>query len=352
MSVKKLITVDDYREAWRLQDAGNGWITYRNEVDLYCPSDVIGFKRDLMDGGVGGLSETEKRLAGFLFELQPNRKRPDLGDTYEYARRKGYGIVGNPDELPVSRMTRDILDHEHYLLKDSDTGRLWQHLRKHARFEYALLVYSLYRQRWAAKWVRLANQILVELDKHNLDFSSLRTVRRVDPLSIERAREFKLAANRVPKRLRRTLKRLEAITAEDTPLSTTIRAELEKHLEVYKSFVKDYRQHRRRRFETLSEYYFQAIAGRLKGLLDERRGRPSLSNLGRRASKAVFVELADELIEMHSVSMRKATLLAGQITCLLFPKERVKKGTGAFDGTYAKKVLDEYKYAKESLNSV
>jgi hypothetical protein len=305
-----------------------------------------------MDGGVGGMSDTETRLAGFLFAIQPDRKKPDLSDAIEYAKREGFRIVGDPDEFPVSPMTKDMLDHERYLLEDPDAGNLWRHLRKEARFEYALLLYCLYRQRWAAKLVKMTNQLLLELDKNGLRINLLRTLRRIDPLSIERAREYKVAAARVPKRLRGTLKHLEDVTTEDSPLSSTARAALKQQVVDYRSFLKDYRQRRKHRFEKLAEYHFQSMAGKLKSLLDDSRGRPSLTNLARRASKAVFVELADELIHKHDVSISKSTLLAGQITCLLFTSERVTKKTDPFDKAYGKKALNEYKYAKESLGSV
>jgi hypothetical protein len=102
----------------------------------------------------------------------------------------------------------------------------------------------------------------------------------------------------------------------------------------------------------LAEHHFREIAGRFKVLLREPRGHPRIENLARRVAKAVFVELADEMIQTYKFSTIKATRLAGQITCLLFPTERVTGSTKPFERTYAKKALNEYKYAKKSLESV
>ena len=350
--LKKLANVDDYREAWRLGDAGDGWIAYREEVDYYCPPDVIGFDRDMADGGVCGLSDTELELSGFLFEIQPDRPEVDLRDAHEYARRAGIRVEEGPTDVPLDPVTKDMLDHEPYLLKDSEAGGLWKRLRKNARLEYALLVYGLHRQKWAGKWVGMTNRVLLELDKHDLDVSRLRTLKRIDAMSIERARAYKKAAARVPMRLRETLRRLEKVTSEGLAVSSAARPALEQQLVEYRSFLEEYKQRRERRFETFAEHHFETLAGEFKGLLDEPRGRPTLKNLARRVSKAVFMELADELIHTHGVSLIKSTLLAGQITCLLFPNERVTGKTEPFEKTFAKQALNEYKYAKASLPSV
>ncbi len=349
--MKRLVNVDDYREAWRLEDAGDGWIAYREEVDYYCPPDVIGFDRDMEDGGVCGLSDTELKLCGFLFEIQPDRPKVDLRDAYEYAKRAGIRVEEGPTDMPLDPVTKDMLDHEPYLLKDSEAGGLWKHLRKNVRLEYALFVYSLHRQKWAGKWVKMTNRVLLELDRHHLDVSHLRTLRRIDPLSVDRARAYKKAAVQVPKRLRETLRRLEKVTSEELAVSSVARPALEQQLVEYRSFLEEYKQRRERRFETFAEHHFETLAGELKGLLREPRGRPTLENLARRSSKAVFVGLTDEL-RGHGISMRKSTLLAGQIVHLLFPNERISDGANPFEKAFGKNVLNEYKYAKESLRSV
>ena len=350
--MKRLNTVDDYREAWCLQDAGNGWIAYRKELDYWCPSDVIGFDRDAMDGGVSSMSDTETHLAGFLYAIQPNKEEPDLSDMYEYAARKGLSIVGETGSCSRSPATADMLSHEAYLLEDAEAGDLWARLREENRLQYALLVFCLHRQKWAKKWVQMTNGILLELDKHRLDMSRLRTLQRIDPLSIERAQEYKAAAARVPKRLLGTLRHLEGAASRESAMSSTARTAIEQELVEYRSFLEEYEQRRKRRFETLAKHHFETLAGPFKNLLEESRGRPSLRNLARRVSKAVFVELTDEFIYSHDISIGKSTLLAAQITSLLFPKERITTRTTPFQKTYGKNALNEYKYAKESLPSV
>ena len=349
MNIKKLLTVDDYQEAWRMQDLGEGWIAYRKDVDFYCPPDVIGFDRERMDGGVGGLSDTETILSPFLIEIQSKTNKQDLSDVYEYAKKTGIQVTGKSATLPLSPMTKDMIDHEQYLLEDPEAGHLWLQLREKARMSYAVLVYSLHRQKWAKNWVQMINKVLLKLEKQGLGLSQLRALGRIDLLSIERAREYKTMATHVPKRLHHPLKRLEQVTAEDSAVSSAARAKLEEqHLE-YKSFLEEYKRRRKLRFETLAEYHFQAIAGKFKGLLKEPRGRPSLTNLSKRVVKAVFVELADELIQTYGMSLMKSTLIAGQISSLLFPDERVTKKAKPFDSTFGKLALNEYKYAKKSL---
>jgi hypothetical protein len=352
MDTKKLVNADDYREAWRLQDAKEGWIAYREDADYYCPPDVIGFDGDQFDGGVSGVSDTELRLVGFLSAIQPNRVKADLNDVYAYAKRKGLTVEGGSTDLPLDLTTKDMLDHEPYVLEDPKVGELWKRLRNKDRLQYAMLLYGLHRQKWGANWVRMTNRILLELDGHGLDVCRLRTLKRIDPLSIERARKYKRLAVLVPKRLRETLKLLEQIGSEESALPPAARAAVGRPLEEYRSFLDEYKQRRKRRFDMLAEHHFREIAGRFKVLLREPRGHPRIENLARRVAKAVFVELADEMIQTYKFSTIKATRLAGQITCLLFPTERVTGSTKPFERTYAKKALNEYKYAKKSLESV
>ena len=331
MDIKKLLTVDDYEEAWRLQDARKGWITYRKDVDYFCPADMMGFDRDRVDGGVLGLSATESRLSGFLFAIQPESKEARFKD------------------FPQSPTTKDMLSHETYLLEDAEAGNLWARLREEDRLLYALLVYCLHRQKWAKNWTRMTHEILRQLNKCGLAIGRLRALQRIDPLAIERARDYKGAAAVVPSRLTKTLRFLRAATHDDSAVAPKARAVMETQATEFASFLETYKQRRKARCETIAKSHFDEMAGEFKKLLDEPRGRATLDNLARRVSKTVFVETADELIHVHEISTRKSTLLAGQITCLLFPEERLTGKTKPFDKGYAKNALNEYKYAKQSL---
>jgi hypothetical protein len=155
MDMKKLLTVDDYVEAWRLMDAGEGWIAYKKDVDYFCPPDVIGFDRDQMGGGVGGISDAELRLAGFLYAIQPRDSEPDLSDVIEFAKAEGIPVVESPT-VPKSAPVEDMLTREHVLLDDPEVGDLWKHLRANDRLSYALFLRSLRRQGWTKKWIHLA----------------------------------------------------------------------------------------------------------------------------------------------------------------------------------------------------
>jgi len=347
----RLQTVDDYRAAWRCTDAGKGWIAYRDDVDFLCPPDVLGFDDDIWDGGVGH-SVTEARLVGFLFVLQQQDEVPRPAVVDENASKAGVpGAAGLlTDEI------RSMLEHEPHLFDHSDAGPAWRRLREGNRLLYATFVHALERERgdqnqkWGKRWVDLASKLLCELDEAKVGV--LRTLNRFDPLLIERAWEYKAAAERVPARLLRPLKLLSELAESDSVTSTATRRRLEKELHAYEAFLAEYKRRRKQRFDEIADDDFQTIAGAHKNLLIDPRGTPSHDRLAERAVKAVFVSLADELINVYGVSERKAARLAGQVTCLLFPDTQERSGVDPFGKHYAKSVLNEYRYAKESRPSV
>jgi len=336
--LRELQTTDDYHTAWRRADAGEGWIAYRHDYDYLCSPGVIAFDDDIWDGGVG-FCATETHLAGFLFALQQQDRVPGSDESaYEFP--------------PRGEMVKDMLDHEVYLLDDPVAGSAWRRLRKEKRLLYASFVYSLYRQKWAKKWVQLASMTIGALDAAGVRVDHLRTVRRVDPLMLGRARKYKADAGHVPARLLRPLKAFRELAKSDSAVSSSARTALKKEMREYEKFLVEYRRRRNSRFSEIAEDDFLTVAGLHGNLLSDSRGQPSPDVLVQRAVKAVAISLTDELVNDYGISERKAAPLAARVASLLFidakPNARIKP----FDRAYAKKAVNDYRYAKRPRPSV
>jgi hypothetical protein len=348
--IKRLVSVEDYEEAWRSSDVGGWWITYQDDFDYLCAPGVTAFGDDIWDGGVG-VSQTELHLSDFLYAIQPHDEEPDLTDMYEFANTMGIPVVeGEP--IGPGDTAKDMLEHEPHLLNHPAAGPIWHRLRQENRLLYATFVFSLHREGWAKKRVEMASKLMRELEEAKIPIARLRCLRHVDPLAVERARDYKGTAPFVPPRLLRPLKALRELVASDSAISATARSPLNEQMHAYESFLAEYRRRRKQRFDEIADDDLRTAAGEHVRLLDDPRGQPSHRNLAERAVKAVFVSLTDEFINSYGVSERKAARLADRVALLLFGGVHGKSSVEPVGKDRARRALNMYRYAKKSRASV
>jgi hypothetical protein len=249
-------------------------------------------------------------------------------------------------------MAKDMLEHEPHLLNHPAAGHTWHRLRHENRLLYATFVFSLHKELWAKKWVEMASKLMRELEEAKVPVARLRCLRHVDPLAIERARDYKTAATFVPPRLLRPLKAFTELARSDSAISAGSRSTLKEEMHAYETFLAEYRRRRRPRFDEIADDDLRTAAGKRVDLLEDPRGQPSHRNLAERAVKAVFVSLTDEFINSYGVSERKAARLADRVALLLFGGVHAKSGVEPIGKDRAKNALNTYRYAKKSRPSV
>ncbi|HEX5132084.1 MAG TPA: hypothetical protein VFX92_06320 [Candidatus Krumholzibacteria bacterium] len=308
------------------------WVAYRDDGDYLCPAGLIAFDDDIWDGGVGS-SVTETHLLSFLFSIQRQGSGPS---SFEYP--------------PVDDMAKDMLEHEAHLLQRPVAASAWSSIKEDRAILYAILVYALHRKAWKKTWVDRACGLLHELHGAGVPIGRLRSLRDVDPLQVERARDYKALGDHVPKRLQRTFAALQEIAAETSAVSADVRLRIEPELREYGAFVEEYKRRRKQRFDEIADDDLRTAAGTHRKLLRDRRGQPSRSQLVRRVDKAVFVALTDELVKSGGLTTYKAAGLADQLVYFIFVDARERAGDDPFKAGHTKRALNAYRYARKSLS--
>lgn len=313
----RLKTVDDYRFAWAAEDAGERWIAYGDDFDVMVeihaitPVFLSAIDKKLVDDykhGDAQHSETKSRLSMFVTACE--------------LQNVGVAVSPKPDsEDPDARETFEMLEREKELFQRPVAGPLWQGLRENNPVLYAALVFSLQRQK-TIKSTDAACRVLTELAKRGVNVASLRVLRQIDPLRIERAGERKQSA--IPSRLLRSLKLLRELTGTKSPsaISAHELPALRRMLADYETFLGEYRRRRSVHFDRMADDDLKAAAGQLP---THPLGTPKIERQVTLTIDAVGRALADELVTRHRLPKTAAASLAKQFMAILFGNVRSLK---------------------------